>query len=175
VTGFTKLPHFTGSAWQGGAAWPDAKLGWVQLTAAGGHPGNDLAHAAIRRWTAPRDLRVAIRSTLIHEPKEGQGVRGFVVSSRGLIQQAAVHHSRTDLNADAHDVKAGDTIDFVADIGKQLNSNQFLWRIIITTDEPAPLTYNSDRDFGDQPTQKLGPWEQLAQVLLSANEFVFID
>ncbi len=53
VTGFTALPHFTGSAWQGGAAWPDAKLGWVQLTATGGHPGNDRSHAAVRRWTAP--------------------------------------------------------------------------------------------------------------------------
>src|SRR5262249_26955552 len=42
VTGFTKLPHFTGSAWQGGPTFPDAKLGWVQLTATGGHPGNDL-------------------------------------------------------------------------------------------------------------------------------------
>ena len=33
VTGFTPLPHFTGNAWQGGEAWPDAALGWVQLTA----------------------------------------------------------------------------------------------------------------------------------------------
>ena len=56
VASFEPLPHFTGAAWQGGAAWPDGKLGWVQLTAAGGHPGNDLAHAAIRRWTAPRDM-----------------------------------------------------------------------------------------------------------------------
>ena len=55
VTTFEKLPHFTGTAWQGGSAYPDSKLGWVQLTATGGHPGNDLAHAAIRRWTAPRE------------------------------------------------------------------------------------------------------------------------
>jgi hypothetical protein len=54
VKGFTPLPHFTGTAWQGGPSWPDQKLGWVQLTATGGHPGNDRQHAAIRRWTSSR-------------------------------------------------------------------------------------------------------------------------
>ncbi len=34
---FHPLPHFTGAAWQGGPQWPDASLGWVQLTAKGGH------------------------------------------------------------------------------------------------------------------------------------------
>jgi hypothetical protein len=34
VTSFEPLPHFTGSAWQGGPNFPDSKLGWVQLTAA---------------------------------------------------------------------------------------------------------------------------------------------
>ena len=52
---FHPLPHFTGSAWQGGPQWPDAALGWVQFTATGGHAGIDLMHAAVRRWTAPRD------------------------------------------------------------------------------------------------------------------------
>jgi len=33
--------YYTGEAWQGGPDWPDAKLGWVQLTAEGGHTGND--------------------------------------------------------------------------------------------------------------------------------------
>ena len=41
---FHALPYFSGSAWQGGPHWPDANLGWVQLTAQGGHPGNDLQH-----------------------------------------------------------------------------------------------------------------------------------
>src|SRR5262249_11775383 len=53
VAQFAALPHFTGSAWQGGAALPDPTLGWVILNGAGGHPGNDQQHAAIRRWTAP--------------------------------------------------------------------------------------------------------------------------
>ncbi|MCI0357118.1 MAG: DUF1553 domain-containing protein, partial [Planctomycetaceae bacterium] len=185
VTGFEKLPHFTGSAWQGGPALPDGKLGWVQLTALGGHPGNDLAHAAIRRWTAPSDMQVRVQSTLVHEPKQGQGVRGFLVSSRaGLLKQVAVHNGQEDLNADVLDVKAGDTLDFVADIGKELSHNQFLWKAVITPLGPsdkaaeakaAQPTFDAYRDFGSQPVKQLDPWEQLAQVLLSANEFLFVD
>ena len=176
VTGFKKLPHFTGSAWQGSAAYPDGRLGWVQLTAGGGHPGNDLAHAAVRRWTAPRDVTVSIASTLIHEPKEGEGVRGFVVSSReGVVKQANVHHGQAELSAERVELKAGDTLDFVADIGNKLSYNQFLWKIRIVPDDAAGLTYDAERDFGDQPTPRLSPWEQLAQVLLSANEFMFVD
>jgi hypothetical protein len=173
VTGFTKLPHFSGNAWQGGAAFPDGKLGWVQLTATGGHPGNDLAHAAVRRWTAPRDMTVKIASLLVHEPSEGKGVRGFVVSSRhGLLASAAVHHDKAELNNDAVEVKAGDTLDFVADIGSLLSYNQFLWEATITSSD---ATWDSQRDFENQGVTRLGPWEQLAQVILSSNEFVFVD
>src|SRR6185369_16935301 len=116
INRFEKLPHFTGSAWQGGATYPDGKLGWVQLSAAGGHPGNDLEHAAIRRWTAPRDMTVRLQSTLIHEPKQGEGVRGFVVSSRsGLLGNAIVHTRQAEIYVETLPVQAGETLDFVAD------------------------------------------------------------
>jgi len=176
VTGFEKLPHFTGTAWQGGSAFPDAKLGWAQLTATGGHPGNDLAHAAVRRWTAPRDVTLNVRSELVHEPKEGQGVRGFVVSSRhGLLKSAHVHNNKAELNADAIEVKSGDTLDFVADIGKTLSHNQFLSKALIAPVDDSSASWDSQRDFENQGAKRLDPWEQLAQVVLSANEFVFID
>jgi hypothetical protein len=176
VASFEKLPHFTGSAWQGGSAFPDANLGWVQLTAAGGHPGNDLAHAAIRRWTAPADMQVSVLSTLVHEPKEGEGVRGFLVSSRaGVLKKATVHNGQQEMNVDLLEVKAGDTLDFVADIGNKLSHNQFLWNATITPIGSSDVAYDSQRDFGRQLVPQLEPWEQLAQVLLSANEFVFVD
>jgi uncharacterized protein DUF1553/uncharacterized protein DUF1549/cytochrome c len=175
ITGFEKLPHFTGSAWQGGASYPDNKLGWLQLTAAGGHPGNDLAHAVIRRWTAPRDMQVTVKSTLIHEPKEGEGVRGFVVNGRsGLLGRATVHHGQAALNVSTISVQAGDTLDFVADIGNQLSYNQFLWKAVISSAEPS-MVFDSERDFAGPSVQHLGPWEQLAQVLLASNEFLFVD
>jgi hypothetical protein len=103
-----------------------------------------------------------------------------VVSSRaGLLKQVAVHHGQADLNADMLDVKAGDTLDFVADLGKELSYNQFLWKAVITSLSPSAKadkpTFDSHRDFGSQPAKQLDPWEQLAQVLLSANEFLFVD
>jgi hypothetical protein len=173
---FEKLPHFTGSAWQGGAAYPDAKLGWVQLTATGGHPGNDLAHAAIRRWIAPRATKVTVKSTLVHEPKQGEGVRGFVVSSRhGPLAQAAVHHGQTSLSVESLDVQAGDTLDFFADIGNKLSHNQFLWKVTIASADDSTLSFDSERDFAGHDAPRLDRWAQLAQVLLATNEFVFVD
>jgi hypothetical protein len=172
---FTKLPYFTGAAWQGGSAWPDAKLGWVQLTADGGHAGNDVAHAAVRRWTAPRDVRINVSSVLVHDTKAGDGVRGRLISSRqGLIHEAKVHNSRAEFNADALDMKAGDTLDFAVDIGGNLNNDQFVWAVRIAEAE-APAAWNSKTDFIGPQTTQLDPWEQLAQVLFATNEFMFVD
>ena len=88
---FVLLPHFSGSSWQGGSNWPDATLGWVQLTAAGGHPGNDLQHAAVRRWKAPIAGVLAVTSEFVHEPQVGDGVRYWVLSSRhGLLKSGTI-------------------------------------------------------------------------------------
>lgn len=181
VAGFTSLPHFSGTAWQGGEAWPDSKLGWVQLTASGGHPGNDRAHAAVRRWTAPRAMTVAIRSKLVHEPKAGDGIRGFVVSSRvGLLGSAKLHAASAELKVDAIAVEAGETIDFLVDIGEGLNSDQFLWEIHLgelapDDGEKAALAWDAKRDFPADAATPLTPWEQLAQAVLCSNEFLFVD
>ncbi len=179
VVGFTRLPHFTGDAWQGGPKWPDSKLGWVQLTATGGHPGNDRQHASIRRWTAPRDMTIEIRSRLVHQRAAGDGVRAFVVAShQGVLSTQTVHQSSADLNIDALSVSAGETIDFVVDIGDVLNSDEHLWTQSITqqpSSGEATISWNSESDFSPTEAHQIGPWEQLAQVLFCTNEFTFVD
>ncbi len=203
VDGFTPLPHFTGTAWQGGPRYPDGTLGWVQLTATGGHPGNDRAHASVRRWTAPRTMTVGIRSKLIHEPAAGDGIRGFIVSSRGgLLASASIHQQTVDLNVASISVEEGDTVDFLVDIGDGLNSDQYLWTATITAtdrtsgdtttgnvtsdetgDGTGPATdrseavavWNSETDFSHETVHQLTGWEQLAQVLICSNEFLFVD
>lgn len=178
IANFTKLPHFNGTAWQGGPAWPDAKLGWVQLNATGGHAGNDLQHAAIRRWVAPRDMTVAIRSTLIHDAEPGHGVRGRLVSSRhGLLKAATVHNGKEEMNVQRVEVKAGDTLDITVDLAGSLNNNQFTWEVVIepmAKENPRSIWRSSD-DFHGPGPRGLDPWEQLAQVLFSTNEFMFIE
>ncbi len=181
IFGFSVLPHFTGTAWQGGAAWPDAALGWVQLTATGGHPGNDRNHASVRRWTAPRAMTVRIESHVVHEAEPGDGIRTFIVSSnRGLLQSTNLHKKTVDLNVESVEVAAGETIDFVCDIGDVLNSDQHFWRIKIHEQSVVAETknlevWNSELDFTQNTTQHLMPLEQLAQVLLCSNEFLFVD
>jgi hypothetical protein len=184
---FTKLPHFNGTAWQGGADWPDGKLGWVQITATGGHAGNDLAHAAVLRWTAPRNTTVIVRGNLGHAFSDGDGVRGRIVSSRhGQLAMYVLHNRKADTNLGPVELKAGDTIDFVVDIRGGLNNDQYTWTpVIVSKDEkPARATeefkteWDAQKEFAGpllEPAKPLTAWEKYAQVLLSSNEFMFVD
>ena len=175
---FTELPHFTGKAWQGGENFPDSRLGWAQLTATGGHPGNDRQHAVIRRWTADRDTTVKIRSTLTHEPEMGDGIRAFITSTTaGLLHGIELHHASRKLDVETLDVKRGDVMDFIVDIGNGLNNDQYLWTVVIeeigTTGNET--IWNSGADFPTPESNTMDGWEQLAQVLMCSNEFLFID
>ena len=180
VKDFQAAPHFTGSAWQGGEQWPDAKLGWVNLTAVGGHPGNTRQHACVRRWTAPRDMTIRIESRLVHEPEVGDGVRAFVLANGQTLHKQKVHQATVALDTERVDVKQGTMIDFVVDIDEILNSDQFLWRITLSDVNPADgnssgLVWNSESDFTANTVDHFSPWEQLAHVLLCTNEFMFVD
>ncbi len=179
---FTALPLFNGNAWQGGEQWPDQKLGWVQITATGGHPGNDRQHAIVRRWVAPKDGSYNVASTLIHQPEAGDGIRAFIShSGQGLLRFAALHHSNTVLNIEAMPVKAGETLDFIVDIRDGLNSDQFLWSPKITSAVSAGAgggdaqSWDAQKDFVGTPPVPLSLWQQLAQTLMLTNEFVFLD
>lgn len=172
---FTPLPYFNGSAWQGAASFPGGPTGWAQLTAEGGHAGNSRAQACVRRWVAPRDGLLSISGALKHEPEQGDGVRGFILSSRhGELKAATVHKSKADMSATNVLVKAGDTLDFVVDIGGSLSYDQFLWKPVIATEG---TTWDARAEFtGPMPApDRLKAWEQYVQVLLLANEFAFAD
>ncbi len=175
TVGFTPLPHFTGAAWQGGPGWPDASLGWAQLTATGGHPGNDRQHAVVRRWTAPRTMKLQVASKLVNEPAAGDGIRAFIVSSRaGLLKSVKNHQQPMELSVDQLDVEAGETLDFIVDIDEMLNSDQFLWEIHVRELSNGTV-WNSREDFPQNTLSELDGWEQLAQALLCTNEFLFVD
>jgi hypothetical protein len=178
VQDFETLPHFTGQSWQGGPAWPDAKLGWVQLSAVGGHPGNTRSTASVRRWTAPRNMTVRVESELRHQVAAGDGVRGFIVSSKnGQLGATKVHNASAHLNTKAFTVKKGETIDFVVDIDSVLNSDQYLWKAMITdvAASNSATVWDSEADFPTGATNRLAPLEQLAQILFCSNEFLFVD
>jgi hypothetical protein len=184
---FEKLPHFTGEAWQGGPSWPDTKLGWAKLTADGGHAGNDLKHAVVRRWVAPRDITVAIAGTIQHAPKEGDGIRATVLSSRhGHLATWTLHGHKAEAKIEPVRLEAGDTIDFVVDIRGTLNNDEFTWAPVIKDLAKQPAKAGADGVAGEWNAKKefagpsmlfapLDAWEQYAQVLLLSNEFLFVD
>jgi hypothetical protein len=181
VKAFTQLPHFNGTAWQGGDKLPDPKLGWVTLNAEGGHVGNDLQHAAIRRWRAPHDGVVRIMGALRHETDKGDGVRGQIVSSAtGKLGEWIVHNTRATTNVERIEVKRGDSIDFIADLRADVGFDSFTWaprlRYVETTGGKEDA-FNAKNDFaGPQKERKpLTPWEKYAQVLLLSNELMFVD
>jgi hypothetical protein len=183
VKNFERLPHFTGDAWQGGPAWPDDKLGWVQLSADGGHAGNDLKHAAIRRWVAPLDGALSISGSLKHEHQPGDGINARVVSSReGLLGNWIVHNGKVETQIQRTEVKMGDTLDFVVDFRANLHSDMFKWAQILRVLEPNaasdPLEWSARKEFAGPPAplpHPLSAWEKYAQALLEANEFIFVD
>ena len=186
VTNFKALPHFTGTAWQGGAKLPDTKTGWVMLNAAGGHPGGKADQAAIRRWTAPRDGTIAITAKLNHSSTNSDGIRARIVSSRtGPAGEWIAKNQTVETKAERLEVKAGDTVDFGVDCRANETSDSFTWAPKISYLTPAPKEtagganeWNAKTDFAGPPpppVKSLTPWEKYAQVLLLANELVFVD
>ncbi len=182
VKQFRKLPHFTGTAWQGGKDLPDAKLGWVTLNADGGHVGNDLRHAAIRRWKAPRDGAIRVSGRLAHEAKPGDGVRARIISSdAGSLGEWVVHNSKATTNVERVEVKRGETLDFYVDLRADLNSDSFAWastiRYIADGDGKYAERWNAKKDFAGPAKEfkPLTPWERYAQALLLSNELMFVD
>ena len=187
VAGFTPLPHWTGYAWQGGPELPDPQLGWVILNPDGGHVGNDQNHAAIRRWRAPRDGVVSVSGEIHHPSDQGDGVRARVVSSRlGPLGEWTAQHGQTGTKIDRVEVKRGDLLDFVTDCRASVAFDSFHWspvlKMISEAGKPDPdavCEWSARTGFAGPPkpveNRPLSPWEKYAQVLLLANELMFVD
>jgi hypothetical protein len=184
VKTFNKLPHFTGDAWQGGEKFPHETFSYLRLTAEGGHAGNAPLHTAIRRWVAPQSGTVEIQGTLSHNNKAGNGLLGLVISSRsGLLKEGVAFNGKADLKVAKVEVKAGDSIDFVADSRKDTNSDSFNWmpKVIYTSGADGGPVYgkkewSAKADFGkEEAPKRLDGWEKYAQIMLLSNELVFVD
>ena len=86
------------------------------------------------------------------------------------------------MNLDGLSLKAGDKLDFVVDIGNGLNSDQFLWSPRIRSAGSAgsggdvdAQVWDAEADLPEPTDGALDPWAQLVQVLMLANEFMFVD
>ena len=190
VKTFSPLPYWTGEVWQTGIFLPDPDFGNLMLDAGGGSPGSDAQHAAIRRWTAPRDGVVSIAGQIKHFSINGDGIRARIISSRtGEVGSWKVYYTFKDAAVAGVPVKQGDTLDFVVDCGSDDLEDRFLWAptLTLTSGEAAPrksrfreagIKWNAQDDFGG-PTEEnahpLSAWAKYAQILLLSNEFAFVD
>ena len=178
---FTKLPHWTGSVWQGGPKLPDEKIGWALWNAAGGHPGNP-QHSAVIRWTAPRDMTVVVTGELKHSAEVGDGMMAVVWSAQqGERARWTAHKQSSNTFVPATQLRRGESLDFIVTCRANENSDSFNWSPKVTaTEKRFNKVWDFTADFPKGPNPQtpdapLTPWEQLAQVLLLSNEFQFVD
>jgi hypothetical protein len=177
VRGFEPFRYFTGDRWQFEAVTPSPTSGSAFLSAVGGYPGDDAAHSAIRRWTAPMDGTIAIGGELKNTQRKGDefgdGVLAHIVSSRsGELASGQARDSAAELKVAAVEVKAGDTIDFIVECRADSEGDNFTWAPIITM---SPRTWSSAKDFRGPAPLTLDAWARYAQVLLNTNEFAFVE
>jgi hypothetical protein len=188
VTQFTALPHWSGSAWQGGKQMPDPKLSYLFLSAEGGHPGTASDQMVIRRWVSPINGTVKITGMLRHLEKRGDGVRLRVISSRtGRIGLWTAYNSTADTGVEDIEVRKGDMLDFVVDNNGTLDFDSFTYAPTITAQteagtktiaQRAAKSWSAKQDFGGPETQQqqgLSAWERYVQALLMTNEFCFVE
>ena len=190
VVGFKEFAVRKGGRVLPAEAFPSPEFDYLSLDANGGHPGAKPGQAAIRRWTAPAAGTVKVNATLGHAEKNGDGVRGRIVSSRaGVLGDWNVKDRKQPTKLENVAVVAGETLDFVVEAKANQTSDTFTWAPIIDLapaepdrgDDGLPLrtSWSAKGDFdspaGAAAAVRLSRWEELAQVLLLANEFVFVD
>ena len=160
---FNGFPYWDGTRWRGGASYPDEVMGWINMKAAGGHPG--LTDAAIRRWIAPTAGTLAVIGSLQRDGPSGNGVRGRLVSSRvGLVAEWVVQTGSVATRGSAIDVQRGDTIDFIVDaIDGDATMDSFSWttRLDLTTKDRKQQTFDSQTGFH-------GPAKSNADLIIAA-------
>ncbi|MEL6110939.1 MAG: hypothetical protein AAFU85_33450, partial [Planctomycetota bacterium] len=178
---FLPLPHFSGKAYQLGKAFPDPKLGYVQLTRMGGHPGRETA--VVVRWRSPIDGVVRIQGRLIHESSKGDGVRARTIHQGNVVTSWQARASEVATPLPPRKVQRGDVIDFVVDCGPagSSNSDSYQWNQIVRvvkSDTPhyeAGYQWNARTGFAGPAQPKLERWDLIAQAILVSNEFFFVD
>jgi Protein of unknown function (DUF1553)/Protein of unknown function (DUF1549)/Planctomycete cytochrome C len=187
VVDFEPFHFFANGQWRGGKQEIDPSLGRCSLNARGGNAGRDSSLAVIRRWIAPYDGKISISGVLSSQlnstQPQGDGVRGRIVSSRkGKLGAWLVHGTEEFTDLGGVEIQRGDTIDFVVDGRGRDTFGGFTWAPVLRMEgtdasKNAKLLWDAAKDFnGSAPVaSRYGAWERYAQVLLEANEFLFLD
>ena len=170
---------------------PARETGRAHFTPQGGFPGDDLRTAVVRRWTAPRDLRVSIQGSLNHPLGDqgrrfdsSNGVRGWIVSSRnGVLANWTVRGYEAAAEIRNLRVEQGEWLDFIVDARGDYESDAFRWTPTVEESLDAerksagvkPDVWRAADGLAEPEQPRLNSLARYAQVLLLTNEFAFRD
>lgn len=177
VKGFEPFRYFEGGRWQPASLRPQPRFAGLSLSARGGAPGGRSGLLAVRRWEAPRSGTASIAGAFKHSMNEkrewSDGVRVWIVHSRlGVLAEGLARNEEFELRAENIETGKGDTIDFVVGSGDDIESDEFAWEPEVRIGSDI---WNAAADFRGPEPKQLGRWARLAQVLLAAHEFAFVD
>ena len=172
----------TQKMWSHTGKIPDPTWAYANWANYGGHAGSEEVMVTAR-WHAPADLRILIDGVLSRGSDQGNGVRGWIHSSRsGILAERLVTPKNKRENIQTlTEVKRGDIISFIVSSENDTNSDSFDWQPTISRADNSELLTNAKTDFCGSDRWPLGrqksqsPLSQLAQVLLMSNEFMFVD
>ncbi len=168
--------HWTGSAYQVSEEFPHPELRFLRLAVNTGHPGRSSGSGVIRRWTAPHDGVVSINGTVKHAREKSDGIIATIRHNDLQIHTPVVRGEGKTV-AKSVAVKQGDFIDFIASPGDSSIADSHVWSIRVrgVGGDLAGQLWDSRADFAGPPPPALDPLSQLAQALMLANEFLYLD
>lgn len=182
VKEFVPFPSFVNGRYQGSDTFPDPTWSYTSITANGGHPGSGNQWTAVRRWTSNRDGKVIVSGYIDHPSDKGDGVRLTIVADESSLVRATAFSKREKLERKEFRVRSGQNIDVVVDDNGTTSFDSFTSKVKLRFigDDGQRFDFDTESDFeGPGPTGKrmtpLDRRQQLAQVLLLSNEFLFVD
>lgn len=176
---------------QPAAMMPAPGSGRASLSALGGYPGDGIHSAVVRRWTAPRSMRVSVAGDLNHRMGQqsqrfnhSNGLRGWIISSvRGVVATWTVRGFEVSTAVRNLEVAEAEHLDFVVDSFGDYEADTFTWSPVIEEvlsaeqrgSDMEPMSWSAEEGFPKVIEKPLNRLEQYAQVLLITNEFAFSD
>lgn len=180
---FTKLDtKGTSHQWSHTGKIPDPVWHYANWSDTSSHAGDKQTMVAAR-WHAAVDGSIIINGQLKRSSDNGNGVRGWIHSSRTGVLGTYLADPKakavtTKLTAT---VQRGDIISFIVSSENDTSHDSFDWQPQISRTDNGELLTDAKKDFCGADRWPIGrakpqpPLSQLAQVLLMSNEFMFVE
>ena len=182
VKAFHPFSVFSKGQWQRDKKFPTTEpFGYAMLGKENGHPGEGMRAAVVRRWLVPQAGVLTIHGMVGHRSEKGDGIQADIWCRNERLFSEVQKSNNRPFGPLKCEVKKGDFIDFVADARESTSFDSYFWRIQVKLEGKDGKHYATDsvRDFNgptdERSMQPLNRYEQLAQVLLMSNEFMFVD